>query len=156
MKKYLMFVAVVVSFFVTHVHAKGSEGAEQLKLAREIAQKQKKAIVLENLELTEEQSKAFLPVYEEYQKARRFNNEALGRLIVVFAENYDDMTDEKALSLLHDVLMVKQGRMDIKMGYVEKFKAVLPGKKVARYYQIESKLEALAEVKLAEIIPLLH
>ncbi len=152
----IFFIVISLILSMTQVHAEGSEGAEQLKLAREQAQKQKKAIVLENLELTEAQTKAFLPVYEEYQIARRFNNEALGRLIVDFAENYDEMTDEKALNLLHDVLMVKQGRMDIKIGYVDKFKAVLPGKKVARYYQIESKLEALAEVKLAEIIPLLH
>ncbi len=106
--------------------------------------------------MTPEEQKAFLPVYDQYQEARGKNNEALGRLIVDFAKNYESMTDEKALALLNEVLAVKQGRLDIKKEYLGKFKAVLPGKKVARYYQIESKLEALAEVELAEVIPLVQ
>ena len=153
MKKIFLLVSLCIGFTAPQVFA---DAAEEIKLAREIAQKQKQLIILENLDLTEAEEQAFLPVYMEYQKARRFNNEALGRLIIDFAENYDVMTNAKALSLLDDVLTVKEGRMTIKRGYVDKFKAVLPGKKVARYYQIESKLEALAEVKLAEVIPLLQ
>lgn len=153
MKKIFALLMLLLGFAAPTVLA---DVTEEIKLAREIAQKQKKLIILENLDLTEAEKEAFLPVYAEYQKARRLNNEALGRLIVDFAENYDVMTDAKALSLLEDVLTIKEGRIAIKRGYLDKFKAVLPGKKVARYYQIESKLEALADVKLAEVIPLLQ
>lgn len=153
MKKLILLVSLFFCFNITPAIA---ENSEEVKLAQEIAQKQKKLIILENLELTTEEQKAFLPVYDEYQEARGKNNEALGRLIVDFAKNYESMTDDKALALLNEVLTVKQGRLDIKKSYLGKFKAVLPGKKVARYYQIESKLEALAEVELAEVIPLVQ
>ena len=153
MKNLILLASLFFSFIAPPAFA---ETIDQAQLAQEVAQKQKKLIILENLNLTAEEQKAFLPVYREYQDARRYNNEALGRLIVDFAKNYETMTNDKALSLLNEVLAVKQGRMDIKKGYLDKFNAVLPGTKVARYYQIESKLEALAEVKLAEIIPLVQ
>ncbi len=153
MKKLIFLVSLLFCFNLTPAFA---ENSEEVKLAQDIAKKQKKLIILENLELTPEEQKAFLPVYDQYQEARGKNNEALGRLIVDFAKNYESMTDEKALALLNEVLAVKQGRLDIKKEYLGKFKAVLPGKKVARYYQIESKLEALAEVELAEVIPLVQ
>ncbi len=153
MKKMVFLLPLLFNLVTASVFA---EGAEELKEARAIARQQKRMVILQNLQLTENEKQAFLPVYEQYQNARRFNNEALGRVIVDFAENYDEMSDAKALELLEQVLQIKQGRLDIKNAYLEKFKAVLPGKKVARYYQIENKLEALAEVKLAEIIPLLQ
>lgn len=153
MKKLILLAGLFFSLTASPAFA---DTTEEAQLAREIAQKQKKLIVLENLNLTAEEQQAFLPVYKEYQDARRYNNEALGRLIVDFAKNYETMTNDKAISLLNEVLAVKQGRLDVKKGYLNKFKAVLPGTKVARYYQIESKLEALAEVKLAEIIPLVQ
>ena len=42
----------------------------------------------------------------------------------------------------------------MKKGYVKKFKKVLPAKKVARYYQVENKLDAIIDVDLAREIPL--
>ena len=153
MKNLILLLSLFFSFMTFTAFA---ETVDEAQLGRETAQKQKMLIVLENLNLTAEEQQAFLPVYREYQDARRYNNEALGRLIVDFAKNYETMTDDKALSLLNEVLAVKQGRLDIKKGYIDKFKTVLPGTQIARYYQIESKLEAIAEVKLAEVIPLVQ
>lgn len=153
MKKVLLLMTLFTGLCANPVFAGQTD---EVQLAKEIVQKQKKLIVLENLGLNAAEKTAFLPVYAEYQNARKHNNEALGRLIVKFADNYENMTNTTALDLLNSVLKVRQGRLDIKDAYVAKFKKILPGKKVARYYQIESKLEALAEVKLAEVIPLIQ
>ena len=42
----------------------------------------------------------------------------------------------------------------LKKSYLSKFKAVLPPKKVARYYQLENKIQAVIAFQLADRIPL--
>jgi hypothetical protein len=54
---------------------------------------------------------------------------------------------KKNLSLENEILQLKTS-------YLPKFKAVLPAKKVARYYQLENKIQAVGRYDLADKIPL--
>jgi hypothetical protein len=50
------------------------------------------------------------------------------------------MNDEKATQLITRYLAVEQERADLRQKYLAPFSGVLPGKKVARLYQIENKM----------------
>jgi len=51
---------------------------------------------------------------------------------------------------------IKQELLDIKKNYLPKFKGVLPALKVARFYQLENKIEAEIDSQLALAVPLIE
>ena len=66
----------------------------------------------------------------------------------------DDLTDEKALSMLDDYLDIQKKKVALKRKYVKKFKKVLTPKKLVLYYQTENKMDAIIMVELAAEVPL--
>jgi hypothetical protein len=49
-----------------------------------------------------------------------------------------------------------QARTKIRESYLKQFSKVLPGLKVARFYQIENKLDVVVRYEMAERIPLVE
>jgi hypothetical protein len=126
-----------------------------MEIIREKIKADKKLLVAANLDLTETEAKAFWPIYEEFQNQLTQNNERVANLIMEYAENYKIMTAETAQKLLNESLMIEEQRLELKQLYLPKFHTALPAIKVARYYQIENKIQAILHYELAEGIPLM-
>jgi hypothetical protein len=135
----------------------GNEGkaTSNMEIIREKIQADKKLLVASNMDLTETEAKAFWPIYDEFQNQLTQNNERLADLIVEYAEKYDIMTAETAQKLLNESLMIEAQRLELKQLYLPKFHKALPAIKVARYYQIENKVQAILHFELADGIPLM-
>ena len=128
--------------------------ADNMQIVREKIQADKKLLVATNMDLTEKQAQAFWPIYESYQKDLGLLN---GRMLVLlqdYAKNYNAMTDAEAKKLVDDYLAIEQDRINLKQSYRPKLRQALPEKKVARYLQIENKVEAVIRYELAQNVPL--
>lgn len=128
--------------------------ADTMQIVREKIQADKKLLVAANMGLTEKEAKAFWPVYESYQKDLGLLNGRMLALIKDFAKNYQTMSDETAKKLVGEYLAIEGDRVTLKQSYLPKLRQALPEKKVARYLQIENKVEAVIRYELAEGIPL--
>lgn len=128
--------------------------ADTMQIVREKIQADKKLLVAVNMGLTEKETKAFWPVYESYQKDLGLLNGRMLALIKDFAKNYQTMSDEAAKKLVGEYLAIEGDRVTLKQSYLPKLRQALPEKKVARYLQIENKVEAVIRYELAEGIPL--
>lgn len=144
---------LMLTFFLIPV-ALLAQTDDQMQLTREAAKANKKLIVSDNMNLTEQEAKSFWPVYDEYQKSLGALYERTGKTIKSYADNYDSLTDEKAKSLVDEILTIQEDKLKLQRSYLPKFDKVLPTKKVARYYQIENKLDAIVRFDLARGIPL--
>lgn len=121
---------------------------------RQITETQRQLLVAENLSLIESESTAFWPLYRAYRNdVSKLDDQAV-TLITKYATEYVTLTDELALTLLKDSMKLDSDREKLKQRYVSKFKKVLPGVKVARYMQIEIRLDTIARLKLQTAIPL--
>jgi hypothetical protein len=120
----------------------------------------KKLLVATNMDLTEQEAAAFWPVYEAYQKELADVNARMKGVIERYAEAYNQgggsVPDDAARSLLDEALAVEAAELDLKKSYRPKFEKVLPGAKVARYYQIENKIRSAVKMELAAGIPLVQ
>ncbi len=153
MKKVLAVLLVIMCCsFVSSVFAQSK--TDEAEIARANIQAQKKEIVAANMQLTDAESKAFWPVYNEFQNGLRQINDKLGAVIADFAKNYNTMTEAKAGEILNGYLATEKERLALKEKFVPKFKKVLPMIKVTRYYQVENKLEAMVRYQLVKEIPL--
>jgi len=131
-----------------------AQDAAETQAARADIQAERTKIVAANLQLTEPEAAKFWPLYNEYRtKHSQLGDRAIA-LINDFAANYDALTDEKAKDLLKRQLDLDDDRLKLQRSYAGKFDKVLPPKKVARYYQIERKLDAMVAYEAAKSIPL--
>lgn len=128
--------------------------ASNMEILREKLQADKKLLVATNMGLTEKEAQAFWPVYDSYQKDLGLLNGRMLVLIGDFAKNYQEMTDDAAKKLVGDYLAIERDRVKLKQTYLPKLRQTLPERKVARYLQIENKIEAVIRYELADKIPL--
>jgi hypothetical protein len=118
----------------------------------------KKLVVAANMQLTEEEGKAFWPVYDAYQADLQKINQRMGAGIKRYADAYSKgaVPDETARKLINEMISIEDAEVKLKRAYVPKLEKAIPGVKVARYMQIESKIRAVVRYELATQIPLVQ
>ena len=127
-----------------------------MEIVKEKVRADKKLLIATNMELTESEANAFWPVYEAYQAELGKLRDRESNLIDEFAANLGTMSDDVAKNLLDDSLSIDSGYLKLRQSYVAKFREVLPDTKLARYYQLENKIEAILEYEQAKRIPLIQ
>ncbi|HKA54508.1 MAG TPA: hypothetical protein VKJ47_12690 [Candidatus Binatia bacterium] len=145
---------VIIAFCLAPVIVAAQAAEAPKEITPETARTEKKQIVSHNLPLTAQEAKRFWPVYEDYQKARQDLDERMRRLLADYALHQQDLSDEKAEQLVNDLMALDEERAKLPRSYLAKFTQVLPIKKVARYYQIERKLDALINYGVAVSVPI--
>jgi hypothetical protein len=128
--------------------------ADNMEIVKEKIRTDKKLFIATNMQLTESEAKAFWPVYDAYQAEIDKLRDREVKLIEKFAANYQTMSNDVAKNLLNDSLSIDSDHMKLRQSYLAKFQGGLPDTKVARYYQLESKIDAVLEYELATRIPL--
>ena len=136
--------------------AAGDKPANNLQIIHEKLKADKKLIVSKYMELTESEAKNFWPVYEEYQTDLQKIYDRMGSLLKSYAAEYKSLTDEKAKTLLDDWLSLEKDDAKRRQSYVPKILKALPGKKAARYLQIENEFHILLNYDLAATVPLVQ
>ncbi len=127
---------------------------EALDLKKKIIFDQKKLVVMENMDFTDEEAKAFWPVYEKHQEELFQVSQRGATLILAYASVYQSLTDEQATKLVDEYYDIQDERLAVMKRMMVDVGKVLPGKKAFRYMQVESKLTAIARYELAKEIPL--
>ena len=130
--------------------------ADNMQILLEKIRADKKLLVAANLDLTETEAKAFWPVYDKFQDELFLLRARTARLIKDYAEAFKDMKGEKAKALLDESITIESLGLKLRQSYLPKFRKALPEKKVARYYQIENKIQAMLNYELAKEIPLVE
>jgi hypothetical protein len=133
--------------------------ADNTAIVKEKVRADKKLLVAANMTLTEQEAAAFWPVYEAYQKDLDGMNGRIKDVVKRYADAFNQgsgtISDDVAKKLLDDALAIEAAEVDLRKSYVPKFSKVLPAGKVARYYQIESKIRTAVKADLASGIPLI-
>jgi hypothetical protein len=128
----------------------------EIELTRQQIQTERQELVAVGMELNDEQAAAFWPVYREYRNELAPVGDRQVELILGYAERYDSMTDDHAMQMLEDYLDIQSEKLEIQKKYVNRFKRVLPALLLARFYQIENKLDAIVAFDLARSVPVLQ
>jgi hypothetical protein len=118
----------------------------------------KKQVVAEGMELTDAEAKGFWPIYDSYQRDLQALNERLKKAVLSYADAYNNnkLTDQTAKKLSDEVIAIDEDEVKMRKAYSAKLAGVLPGKKAARYLQMENKVRAALRCELAAEIPVLE
>ncbi|MCC7256754.1 MAG: hypothetical protein IT486_00075 [Gammaproteobacteria bacterium] len=132
-----------------------AELTEATEQARTLVQTERKLIIGQGLALTADESNAFWPVYDEYAAKMKVVGDLRVKVITDYAANYDNLTDETAKHLIADGLKFQEQALKLRKSYIGRFRKVLPEVKLARFLQLENKLDAITNFALARRIPLI-
>ena len=124
------------------------------ELRKKIIFNQKKLVVLQNMEFTDEEKTAFWPVYQKFQEELFPLTQRTMELILAYASVFQSLTDDQAEKIIDEYLTIQDSRQKTMRKYFKQFMKILPAKKVFRYLQIENKLVAAGRYELAQEIPL--
>jgi hypothetical protein len=146
-------VLALVAGFAAPAHA---QAATEIELTRAHIQKARQAIIADAMHLTEDESLAFWPAYRDYRVDMAHVGDRLVKVITEFVKADADLNDEQANRLMGEYLDIKAKDVSVKKKYVGVFRKLLPAPKVARFFQLENKLDAIVNYDLALTIPLAH
>jgi hypothetical protein len=130
---------------------------QQESAALERIKAEKKAWVALNMELAPADAESFWPVYEGYQKDLNQINTRVVRLIESYASHYRDrsLTEEGARKLYQESLSIDESYLKLRKTYAGRFAKVLNARQVARYLQLEDRINTQMRYELQANLPLI-
>ena len=152
----LLLTAALAASAVAQTKPAADKPADTMQALREKLQADKKLLVAANMDLTEAEAKAFWPIYEAYQKELGRINDQIATTLVSYAKSYNanTLTDARATQLLEQSIAIDEAETRLRRSFMQKLGKVLPGRKVARYMQLENKVRALVRYEIAGEVPL--
>jgi hypothetical protein len=140
----------------TNTQSQSAQLDQDVQLLRQDIRSKKKQMVAANLQLTDTEATKFWPVYDQYTAELVKINDEKYAVIKAYADAWGNMTDAQALDLTNRALGVEQNVTQLRMKYVPIFNKVIPGTKVATFFQIERRLQAVIDLQLASQLPLVQ
>jgi hypothetical protein len=116
----------------------------------------KSDILGKTMALDSTQAAAFWPIYKQYEaEAQALGNERLA-IIQDLAEHFDSLDDAKAKALVERQVAFEEKKLALMKKYKDEMAKALPAKTVARWLQVESRLNKLVELTVMSEIPLVY
>jgi hypothetical protein len=131
----------------------GSAKADEQIVIKQI-QTDRRAVYAQNLELTEAESTAFWPVYDEFELAMKKITDARLELLNQYAEKYDSLDEATAKEMLGRRLALDKQAFALRQKYAKKVQQVLPSVKALRYVQLQDRIDNILAGNLYSLIPL--
>jgi hypothetical protein len=134
------------------------KAADNMQILMDKVRADKKLLVANNMKLTEDEAKAFWPVYDAYQKDLQALNARYEKGLKAYADAYNKgpVPDATAKQLLDEMLAIDEAEVQLKRSFVPKLEKALPISKVARYLQLETKIRSAVRYDLSRRIPLIE
>lgn len=129
---------------------------EALRALRADLQGERSDIIAKNLTLTAEQAAKFWPVYDKYQKEQNAIMDEQLAGIQKFVDNYQNMDDATALTLLNAHLDRDAKMVALRVKWLPEFQKVLPTRTAARLIQIDRRLSMAHQLEFSARLPLIH
>lgn len=127
-----------------------------IQALRDKIRSDKKKLVADNMELSATEAERFWPLYEAFEKAQAPIRQRLTLAMIDFIAVDSKLTDANAKRLLKDINAAERDLIKLRGEHTNKMVKQLPAAKVARFMQIEAKIDALLRFDQARTIPLAH
>lgn len=127
--------------------------AQEVDERNQKIQAMKVAFITEKINLSPKEAQQFWPVYNEYQEKRDKINAQLRSTREYYLQNATSLSDKQIDDILNKLLSLQQQDVSLLAEYNNKYKQVLPVKKVMDLYIAENQFKAWIISKLRGTAP---
>ncbi len=152
MKMKKIYFTLLCCFFAASTYAQNS----YMEIVRSTLKTEKKALIAEVMQLSDAESTGFWEVYNEYEQKQYTLNTDFYNVVMDFADNYENMSDEKAIELMNKVNKFDFATSKLDKIYLKKMLKVVSPQKALRFFQASRKIQTLINAELAAEVPLLE
>lgn len=151
MNNYRILKALTISLLIiSNISFGQNQSNPKKERVKEKIESTKIAYLTQCLQLTPQEAQLFWPIYNEYiQKRNQIikNNTTKPKDL---NKPIEEMTDKEIDAMVDGELIQEQMLLDLKKEYIEKFKAILPIKKVAKLFSAEKDFKKILIKKANE------
>jgi hypothetical protein len=122
---------------------------------RKDARAEKRDVIAGTMGFTADEATKFWALYKDYEIKRRAIGDEQLALVKDYADHYEGMKDAKASDVLARYMSLEDKSLAAKRAFVRELQKVLSPRTVARYYQVENRLELLVNLELASQLPVI-
>ena len=137
MKKSLLVLVLVLFNFALFAQS------SYIEIVRSTIKTEKKALIAEVMQLTDEEGNKFWPVYNEYEEQLYKINTDYFNIVMEFADNYENMSAEVAADILFKANKVGADKAKLEKVFMKKMTKVISPQKTLRFFQASNKIEIM-------------
>jgi len=113
----------------------------------------KMTIIKGGMKFTPQESAVFWPIYQKYDAELTQINDERVELIKSYAQKYTTLTDADAKQMADKSFDLEERRVQLSKKYFGEFNKQLPATTVARFFQLEHRLNLIIDAKIASELP---
>lgn len=148
---FAMVLAIVASPLVAT--AQDSVKVDEQIIIRQV-QTDRRAVYAQNLQLSDSESRAFWPIYDECELAMKKITDRRLALLDEYAAKFDTLTDADADRLLAERMKLDEQALETKQKYAKKVQKALPSVKALRYAQLQDRIDNIIAAQVFSLIPI--
>jgi hypothetical protein len=107
------------------------------------------------MNFSDKDAAAFWPVYRKYEYERSTLDDRRVAVIKEYAEKYSTLNDADAKGMAERMFDCESRITELKKAYFKKFNKVLPSLTVAKFFQLEHRMDLLTDMKVESSLPAL-
>jgi len=148
---FAMVLAIVATPLVAT--AQDSVKVDEQIIIRQV-QTDRRAVYAQNLQLSDSESRAFWPIYDECELAMKKITDRRLALLDEYAAKFDTLTDADADRLLAERMKLDEQALETKQKYAKKVQKALPSVKALRYAQLQDRIDNIIAAQVFSLIPI--
>jgi len=127
---------------------------DQIEVVRGALKADRKIMIAVGMQLTDEESSGFWPIYRDYRVAMDKLGDGRIELVLEYAELHPNVPEDRAKQMLKKYAALEDKTVSVRNKYLKKLGKVLPASKVLRFAQLENRLDLAVRVQVAASVPL--
>ena len=140
MKKQIK-ILISIALVAASVLIASAQPGRNYQQRKEQIKAQKVAFITNKLNLTVEEAERFWPVYNEFEEKKEKLQKAFIQNRWLEELNIGDLTDEEAIQIADDLIIMAQKQLDLRKEYYIKYKSILAPKKVLLLFKAEKEFQ---------------
>lgn len=124
-----------------------------IEVARSNIRADKNAMISAGMNFSDKDGAAFWPVYRKYEYEQSAVEDLQAAVVKEYVEKYLNMTDADAQAMSERMFECDSREVELRRKYFKEFNKVLPAITVAKFFQLEHRIDLLIGMKVESSLP---
>jgi hypothetical protein len=157
----LTLLAVPLAASVALTQEEGFDAREQnfrayVTLLRADIKAERKDIINAIMQFSDTDAAKFWPIFRQYDAELTTIGDSRMQLIVDYARNYENLTNEQADALMSKAFELEAQRAALKKKYFDKMKTTLSATQAAKFFLVENQIQHIVDLQISAGLPVVQ
>ena len=124
-----------------------------IAVARANMRADRATLITTGMNFTDKEGAAFWPIYQQYEYERSNVDDRRAAVIKQYTQKYPKLSDGEAKAMAEQMFDCESRLAELKKKYYKKFNRVLPALTVAKFFQLERRIDLLMDMNVEYSLP---